>query len=310
MVRIGILGAGIAGSCAALELASRGFTVDLYDQREEPVSAASFYNEGKIHLGLLYAKDSSRHTARLMITGALAFAPLLRRWAGFHPDLVSISTPFFYGVHRGTMLPVDDLRAHYQACVDFFRELLEAGAEPYLGIERSAEASELTPTEIAALFEPEFIEAVFRTSERAVDPRFVAVLLRQAVRAEPRINFIGSATVTDVRILDRGLGVSFEHEGTVHHSRYDQVANALWHGRLKFDAQLGLHPLYRWSYRYKFGNRIFVPLSPGDIPSITCVLGPFGDIVNFGRRGLFLSWYPEGMIETSYEQSRPNGTSS
>ena len=30
-----------------------------------------------------------------------------------------------------------------------------------------------------------------------------------------------------------------------------------------------------------------------------CRLGPFGDIVNFGEHGLFLSWYPAGMIATS-----------
>jgi hypothetical protein len=29
------------------------------------------------------------------------------------------------------------------------------------------------------------------------------------------------------------------------------------------------------------------------------VLGPFGDVVNFGANGIYLSWYPVGMIATS-----------
>ena len=44
---------------------------------------------------------------------------------------------------------------------------------------------------------------------------------------------------------------------------------------------------------------MFVPFGAGTPPSITCVLGPFGDIVNFGDRGLYLSWYPIGMTATS-----------
>jgi len=61
-MRVAILGAGIAGSCAALELAARGHDVDLYDELEAPIRAASYVNEGKVHLGLLYAKDPSLKT--------------------------------------------------------------------------------------------------------------------------------------------------------------------------------------------------------------------------------------------------------
>ena len=42
-----------------------------------------------------------------------------------------------------------------------------------------------------------------------------------------------------------------------------------------------------------------MPLTREQLPSITCVLGPFGDIVNYADNGLFVSWYPTGMIATS-----------
>jgi hypothetical protein len=38
---------------------------------------------------------------------------------------------------------------------------------------------------------------------------------------------------------------------------------------------------------------------------LTIVLGPFGDLVNFGPRGLYLSCYPVGLIGTSRELRPP-----
>ena len=55
--RIAILGAGGLGVCTALELANRGYLVDLYEENNAPVKKASYVQEGKIHLGLIYAMD-------------------------------------------------------------------------------------------------------------------------------------------------------------------------------------------------------------------------------------------------------------
>ena len=77
MKRIGVLGAGIQGSCVALELARRGYRVDLLDKNELAVSQASLQNEGKIHLGFVYASDSSLRTASRMLEGSRRFASLL-----------------------------------------------------------------------------------------------------------------------------------------------------------------------------------------------------------------------------------------
>ena len=305
-MRVAILGAGNAGTCAALELAGRGLHVDLYDECSEPIRRASFHNEGKVHLGLLYAKDRTLRTAALMIRGALTFASLLDRWVGFDRSRIEISTPFLYAVHAGTMVQVEALQAHYASCQRLFADLQEACGGSYLGLDRSIEIEELPRAELESLLSPEHFVALFRTSELAVDPRTVAVLLREAALAHPRIHFV-RARVLGVARLDRGgLAVSFRQEGEDSVERYDQVANALWHDRLRIDAQMGLGPDHPWLHRYKFANRILVPLADGNIPSVTCVLGPFGDIVNYGRNGLFLSWYPEGMIGSSRDLAPPD----
>ena len=305
-LRIAILGAGNTGTCAALELARRGYRVDLYDENDGPVRRASFHNEGKIHVGILYAKDASRRTAELMITGAFAFAELLDRWVGFDADRMQISTPFHYAVHKGTMVDVDALKAHYAQCQRIFDDVHRATGSLYLGLDRALRIEEISDVEREAMVSSEHFVTIFRTSERAVDPRTVAPLLREAALGEPRINGVWRARISAVNRVDDGrLAVSFRKDGCEYTEVYDQVANALWHGRLAIDATMQLGQEHPWMYRYKFANRVLIPLR-ADIPSITCVLGPFGDIVNYGRKGLFLSWYPEGMIGSSYALEPPD----
>ena len=80
-MRVAVLGGGLQGCCVAMALASAGVQVDLYDRNEALLNEASVRNEGKLHLGYVYAHDHSLQTARLMLLGAAAFAPLLRRWS-------------------------------------------------------------------------------------------------------------------------------------------------------------------------------------------------------------------------------------
>src|SRR5262245_26708324 len=80
MADIAVLGAGILGTCTALDLADRGHRVTLFEQHDTPLTEASLHNEGKIHLGFVYAADPSLRTARRMIAGATQFFDTLGRW--------------------------------------------------------------------------------------------------------------------------------------------------------------------------------------------------------------------------------------
>lgn len=303
--RIAILGAGAVGVCASLELAARGHHVDLYDENARPITRASHNNEGKIHLGILYAKDRTRRTATTMITGALHFEATLKRWIDVDPDGFALSTPFHYVVHNDTMVSVDDLKRHYEDCKQIFADLRAATGHTYLGLDREILVEEVPRRAMEQLVDGQHFITAFRTSERSVDPRPLAAALRAAVEDEPRIQFVGNARVSGVDNSGNGrLALTSKINGDVHRERYDQVANTLWHGRLEIDAARGLRYERSWLYRYKFGNRVCVRLENEVPPSLTCVLGPFGDIVNFGDRGLYLSWYPIGMTATS-RQLRP-----
>ena len=77
--RVAILGAGIMGASLALMLARRGLDVFLFDREDSPVGRASRWNEGKIHLGYLYAAAPTTSTAQAMIPGGLAFGRIVIR---------------------------------------------------------------------------------------------------------------------------------------------------------------------------------------------------------------------------------------
>jgi hypothetical protein len=305
-MRIAILGAGGAGVCAALELAGRGRAVDLYDENSRPVSRASLHNEGKIHLGLVYARDRSLTTARTMILGAINFRSCLKRWIDIDAVDVTLSTPYYYGVHEDTMNSVEELKLHYDRCKSLLEDACSSTGLSYLAGERTLVAEEIPRRDMEALLASDYFLTAFRTSERSVDPRIVGDLLRAAVRATPRIRFVANGHVSSVTRLDTGrLRVSFRLDGEEYEEEYEHVVNSLWHGRLEIDAKLGLAPERGWIYRYKLGGWIDTPIPPESVPSVTCVLGPFGDLANFGRRGAYFSWYPEGMIGTSRELKPP-----
>ena len=89
-----MLGAGILGSCTALELADRGERVCLFERNADPISEASLYNEGKIHLGFVYAADPTFRTAERMIWGAVRFMDVLARWIPSRTLSVLSTRPF------------------------------------------------------------------------------------------------------------------------------------------------------------------------------------------------------------------------
>jgi glycerol-3-phosphate dehydrogenase len=110
---IAVLGGGILGVCTALELADRGYRVVLFERNSELVSEASLHNEGKLHLGFVYAADPSFRTAQRMIDGASRFMATLRRWVPEAGIQALPARPFDYVVHRETMTTVCQIEAHF-----------------------------------------------------------------------------------------------------------------------------------------------------------------------------------------------------
>lgn len=278
------------GVCLALEMAHRKIQVDLYDRESQCVTQAAQRNEGKIHLGFVYGADCSGQTSHRMIDGAFSFYPLLRRWIGPALDSVLISTPFLYAVTHDSLLSVETCDQHF---ANIERKFLAYDQINYLG-KTPPKMTKLSEKEWRQTFNPEKIQAAYKTSERAIDVRAVAKLLQKAVDSSSKITFFPDSTIQHIASKHNCWQINYTTPSQSQTKEYDIVINALWDGRIEIDHQVGLFEKPPWSYRLKYA--IFIhSTEPISLPSATIIQGPYGDLVNFGQGQYYLSWYPQCM---------------
>ncbi len=304
-MRVAVLGAGLQGACVAMELASANIGVDLFEKHDRCVTQASAQNEGKIHLGYVYANDRSLRTARTMIRGALAFAPLMRRWLGRAIDAIPVSAPFHYLVHADSLLSVDDVERHFHRSHAL---AVEAGAgltPDYFGSDYRMAPARIPSAAVDARFDGRRVRAAYTTPEVAIDPEVMAGVVRDRLSGDPKIRCLLRAHVHGAQPADDGVTVDVDVAGTRVRERYDHVVNTLWDGRIAVDRTAGLKPDRPWLYRVKHYVRMRAPALIARVPSATIVLGGFGDIAAYGDGQFYLSWYPVGMRGASCEITPP-----
>jgi len=301
-----ILGAGLQGSCVALELAGRGIDVVLVDQDEIPMNRASLRNEGKIHLGLVYANDRTLATATLVLQGALYFHYLLAKWLGSAIDQLSYSIPFAYLVATDSLLTADELAKHYSAVEsEYHRRLVQQPELNYLGKRPEQLYRRLNSKELAIHFQPSRFQAGFHTEELAVDTEQLAILLRQAITLSPGIRFLPSRRVKTVERVNGLFRVEGIGDEGVWQIEAQQVVNATWESRLAIDHHIGLECMDGWVYRLKYRVIARLPESLRDAPSVTMVIGRYGDVVIRPNGTVYLSWYPLALQGWSHDLQPP-----
>lgn len=291
------------GVSTALLLARGGARVTLFDAGVAVCAGASRWNEGKIHLGHLYAADPSLRTATRLLPGGLAFRPLVESLIGLRLDDALSPADDLYLVHRQSVVTAE-AAAHYYDAVT----ALAAGhpdAAHYLGPIRDAHVERLTPSALDALCDRDQIVAGFRVPERSVSTRWVADRLVGAVAAEPLLDLRLETHVTGIAPGPHGLHgrlrVTTAGGG---HGPFDAVVNALWEGRLAIDATLGLPPPSTWSHRYRVA--VFLRTTePVTLPNVVVVTGPFGDVKNYNGRDFYLSWYDTGLLISGTDVAPP-----
>lgn len=288
--RIVILGAGIQGISCALSLSARGYAVTLIDKQEEPFGGTSFRNEGKIHLGFVYANDRSFQTAALMLDGAMHFGPLLDRWVSTPIDWQSLrSTPFQYAVHEQSLVAPDALLAHYEQLQRAYVAYKETDLH-YVGRRPAQLWTE--PKVVNSPLNPLVCRVSVPTAETAVHLRG----LRQALLGElflRGVQFWGNRTVESVERTSAGFRVrGIQTGGKAWTMEAGVVVNCLWTSRLSVDASIGILPSQPWVYRLKFRMLGRLPYFLSAMPSYTIALGPFGDVVTYPNAPTYISWYP------------------
>jgi glycine/D-amino acid oxidase-like deaminating enzyme len=301
--RVAVLGAGIMGCSVALFLARRGAEVTLFDAADRPVTAASRWNEGKIHLGYLYSADPTLRTADHLLPGGLNFRPLVEELLDSSIAPVITTEDDVYLCHRQSVVPPDAMETYMQQVSARVRAHPDAAR--YLVDVSNCHVQRLTTTELDALTSSPDIVAGFRVAERSVETTWIADLFVAAVAAERRIEPCMNAHITGVRpLIDSTNGPWQVKTSMSTFEPYDYVINALWQGRLAIDQTAGLRPVGVWSNRYR--QSLFLRTDqPVRTPCVVIATGPFGDIKNYNGRDFYLSYYPDGLRVDSSAVSPP-----
>lgn len=298
---IAILGGGMLGCCAALELAARGLRVVLVEAGAELLRGAAWANEGKLHFGHVYPRDTSLATARLMLRGALHAGPALRRLlGGAEVEKFRHGNPFRYAVHRDSLSSAEAVAGHYAACAALAREELGGRPADCFGADPREPTRRVPVTDDC---EPMMIRALFQSPELSLDNRAIASALCAVVMAEPRIEVLLGRRATAARLAPDAVEVDLRApDGAVQQRRFDHVINATWRSRLALDATVGLAPPPEWVFRLKFLVRL--QAARAGIPNTSICVGPFGDVTAAMGR-LMLSWYPVARLAASNDITPP-----
>ncbi len=283
-----VIGAGMQGMTVALALAERGVRTLVLEAAERPLLGASLRNEGKIHLGFVYALDRSGETARVMAKGALSFTPLMERWCGDLDWAGNRSDRFAYVVMNGGLSTPAELEAHYENVMTEVDRAAEEFGSRYLGDDGLSVVRQGSGP--APGLRPGLSNGWFETPERSVDPRMLCAVLARAVTDDPLIEVRTGHRVTGVTRGESGFKLSLEGSSAPPAIEATQVINCSWESRHSLDAEaLGGSP--RANYRVK--HRILVRGSgEHTLVPVTMVQGAYGDLVPWPCGDVFVSWYP------------------
>jgi glycine/D-amino acid oxidase-like deaminating enzyme len=303
-MHVAILGGGLQGCSIAIVLADLGARVTIFDRNSELLKGAAVANEGKIHLGYMYAGDPTLRTARIMARGALTFAPFLARYLDLPYADLSTSTPAVYVVHRKSQKQPDEVGRYLASVHSIVADAASEFGDTYFGMDLRKPIRQWTASEIENELNSAEVSAAFASPEVAIDPAALGRLVRDRIKHTSLIDFRAEHEVLAVEGGDPLVVVS-RNAGLISRERFDHVVNALWEGRIALDSARGLAPKRPWIHRLKYGVIIRHTPNSSVHRSITVVLGPFGEVVCNSGGSIYLTWYPHCLRAVSHDVAPP-----
>ena len=289
---VAVLGGGIMGACTALYLARHGCRVVVFEETGAHLSAASRWNEGKIHLGFLYAADPSLETARKLIPGGLLFQHLIEDLLSGSIESITTDHDDAYLVHRNSVVDVGATADHFRAVACMLNEHPDVGN--YFGGAALRTPGRMSEQDLRAACPSEDILAGFRAPERSVDTRLLADRLAAALSAAEGVEVVTETAITGVSQIGSGRGWSV-NAGAERHGPFTHVINATWQGLPELDASAGLTGDADYSHRFRVS--LFIETArPIAATSLVVATGPFGDIKAYPGNRFYLSWYADGLL--------------
>lgn len=303
MTNVGVMGGGLQGCCVAMALADRGARVTMFDRNPSLLTRAAVANEGKVHLGYMYGGDPSLQTARMMMRGALSFAPILGQRLAKNVADFETSDPAAYVVHRRSQQEPRRIHAYLNGVHTLVQEAAGRGQRrDYFNADLTRPIRPWSKLEVESELTSEAL-AAFQSPEVAIDPLALADLIRERIAATPNIEVKTDHLVTSVD--PERTEVATEWDGVIQRDRFDHLVNSLWDGRIAIDSAAGMRPRRAWIHRLKYGVSFRPPAGSQLARSMTIVLGPFGEVVRYRNGTVYLTWYPSCLTERSFDTEPP-----
>lgn len=276
-----IIGAGIGGSTAALQLADAGFKVILIDKAKNAMSRTSGINPGRSAFGFHY---TDANTGYQMIEGS-------KQFDRFFPDIRLDDGGARYFVVKDSQVSKEE---YLKIC-----ELLKQKYDEQFG-ESENFYRVLNEKEYENEVDKNQVVLGIQTKEQLINmPKLVATV-NHRLRAAKNITILTEHEVIDAKRQGQTFELIYKaSDGKIGTLAANQVVNAAWEYRHKIDSFLGHKPDFVFTNRLKVLAKVQLPKSMIDSHSMMFVRGPFAMMANWRDGTAFLTYAPI----TNYSQT-------
>lgn len=252
MVKIAVIGGGVFGCCAAIELKKKGFEVVLFERSNELLSGASTNNHLRHHHGYHYPR--SKETALESINSKKDFEKEFK-------ECIIRDYPAYYAVAKENSKSTpaqflkfcDDLNLKY--------EVVE--------IDKN-------------IFDPKFISLCVKTPEQSYDPLILKSLIQKKLK-ENNIKYNLNHEVVAGKIKDFVKTLTIKNGSEVYEECFDFVVSAIYSNFNKINDWFGFK---KKTFQYDLMELIDVKLPIDERIAAMIVDGDFSTFVPLQKKGV------------------------
>jgi len=241
---VAVIGGGVFGSLAALEIAAKGFSVVLLEREPEIIRGASLVNQYRVHMGYHYPRDDK--TAQETNEAKRRFEKM------FEPAIVRGLTNHYLVAKEGSLTSAAKFKAFCKRIGLPYKESWPPGIP----------------------FVHDMIDLSVGVPEQIFDANVLRLLLLQRIAAEPKITLVTNADVSAVKRTGAGFEISYSDETL----RAAAVVNATYSNINTINKTLGA-PLHTYQYEL---CEMPVARTPWPRAGWSVIDGPFFGVMPYG----------------------------
>ena len=294
-MKVDIIGGGVSGCVAALELAGEGYDVNIREYRSELLTGTSHATPCRLVLGLHYFDEL---TAFRCLSATIGF---VRHYPGFKiSDRLTEATHLrkgWYFITKDSLFEPVAVEAFYKKLQGRYTELVAQDPENEVFGPPQQFIRVLNPSEYQDQVDMERVSIGFETAECSLDfPRFRSFLIEQ-MEAHPRIQVFANEEVLKIKQADDHDGFTLmiqepKKPETLRSVETDFVINATWENIEALNQVSGFPMEAERTMRTKVMIEVTLPASLEQAHSMFFGFGAHASFTNLGGRRGFITFEP------------------